>query len=272
MSWLESEIKKIESKNKSTKKTAAMYFAAGIVIALVICIVFSILYSPESTGSVKVIRIEGDIDIGNSPSGANSEYIGYQIRSAADDPLIEAIVLRINTQGGATPAAEEIIADIEYAKTKKPVLTSMGGQVTSAGYHISAHTNRIFANPDTLTAGIGTIMYFYDKSKVYNRDGVVVEPIKSAESKDAGSDYRPLSDEEKEYLQSVIDDSGEYFINDVLAQRPNVKREDIENAMVIRGEKALELGLIDEIGNLYQTIDFARNYKNNIKNADKNTD
>ncbi|MBR6010876.1 MAG: hypothetical protein IK060_00810, partial [Methanomicrobium sp.] len=103
MSWLESEIEKIENKGSNgtgngagsgtSKKTAAMYFAAGIVIALVALIVLSLLWSPGSTGSVKVIRIEGEINPGNSPTGAHSEYIGSLIRNAADDPLVEAIVL-----------------------------------------------------------------------------------------------------------------------------------------------------------------------------------
>ncbi len=262
MSWLESEIKKIENTKRDKKRAAAMYFAAGIVIALVACIVFSMLCSPGNTGGVKVIRIEGEINVGNSPAGAHSEYIGSLIRSAADDPLIEAIVLRINSPGGTSAAGEEIIADVEYAKTKKPVITSMGAQATSAAYHISAHTDRIFANPDTTTAGIGTIMLFYDKSRAYEREGVVAEPIKSVESKDAGSDYRALTASEKKYLQSYIDAGGEYFINDILAQRPNVKREDIDDARIIRGEDAIEKGLVDEIGNLYQAIEYAKNCRN----------
>jgi len=264
MSWLESEIKRIENSRKSKQRTAAMYFAAGIVIALVACIVFSMLCSPGNTGGVKVIRIEGEINPGNSPNGANSEYIGSLIRNAADDPLIEAIVLRINSQGGATAAGQEIIADVEYAKTKKPVITSMGAMATSAAYHISAHTDRIFASPDTTTAGIGVIMTFLDKSRAYDREGVVFEPIKSVESKDVGSDYRALTASEKKYLQSYIDASGEYFINDILAQRPNVKREDIDDARIIRGEDAIEKGLVDEIGNLYQAIEYAKNCKNII--------
>ena len=283
MSWLESEIEKIENKGSNgtgngagsgagsgtSKKTAAMYFAAGIVIALVALIVLSLLWSPGSTGSVKVIRIEGEIYSGNSPNGANSEYIGSLIRNAADDPLVEAIVLRIDSQGGVMAAGEEIIADVEYAKTKKPVITSMGAQATSAAYHISSHTDRIFASPDTATAGIGVIITFYDKSRVYDREGVVVEPIKSVETKDAGADYRGLSSTERKYMQSSVDASGEYFINDILAQRPDVSRSDIETGRIIRGAEALELGLIDEIGNLYQAIDYAKNYKNNMKNDDK---
>jgi len=290
MSWLESEIEKIENKgsngtgngagNGTSKKTAAMYFAAGIVIAIVALIVLSVLWPPVSTGSVKVIRIEGEINPGNSPTGAHSEYIGSLIRNAADDPLVEAIVLRIDSQGGVMAAGEEIIADVEYAKTKKPVITSMGAQATSAAYHISSHTDRIFASPDTATAGIGVIITFYDKSRVYDREGVVVEPIKSVETKDAGADYRGLSSTEKKYMQSYVDASGEDFINDILAQRPDVSRDDIDTGRVIRGAEALELGLIDEIGNLYQAIDYAKNYKNNIKkdakkdskNSDKNTD
>ena len=70
-------------------------------------------------------------------------------------------------------------------------------------------------------------------------------------------------------MQSSVDASGEYFINDILAQRPDVSRSDIETGRIIRGAEALELGLIDEIGNLYQAIDYAKNYKNNMKNDDK---
>ena len=85
-----------------------------------------------------------------------SEVVGNNLREAADDPMVEAIVLRVNSPGGSPAAAQEIIGDLEYAKTKKPVVVSMGDMATSAAYYVSAHADRIYADPDTFTAGVAS--------------------------------------------------------------------------------------------------------------------
>ncbi|MDD3406551.1 MAG: signal peptide peptidase SppA [Methanomicrobium sp.] len=258
MSWLEEEIGRAEK--SKLRKNGIKWFVGGVFAAIIIFAVFSLFPYSQDAG-VKVIRVEGTLATGNMYCGgyAGSDYIGAQIRSAADDPLTEGIVLRVNSPGGSPSASQEIIRDIEYAKAKKPVVVSMGDMATSAAYHISSHSDWIFANPDTMTGSVGTIWTFYDTSESLDKEGVSVAVVKSGDLKDLGSTFRGLSDDELSYVQKMVYDSFELFINDVLTQR-NISRTDIEEAQLIRGEDALKLGLVDEMGNLYDAIDYVKNY------------
>lgn len=260
MSWLEKRIDR--NRRKRSMKSGLLWFAAGIVIALILIAVFIVFVPYSESKGVSVVRIEGTIVAGDYSGGGyiGSEYVGSRIRSAANDPLVEAIVLRVDSPGGSPAGAQEIIEDMEYAKTKKPVFVSMGDMATSAAYHISSHADKIYANPDTMTGGIGTIWTFYDVSRSMELEGVDVEVVKSGEQKDLGSQYRGLTDEEQVYVQKMVDDSFELFITDVINQR-GLNRSDIEEAQLIRGEDAYELGLIDEFGNLFTTIEAAKNYQ-----------
>lgn len=260
MSWLE---KKIEyNKKKRSFKSGAMWLVAGILIAFIILAIAMIVVPYSEDKSVSVIRIEGTIGTGDYYTGdyAGSEYVGSQIRSAANDPLVEAIVLRVDSPGGSPAGAQEIIEDVEYAKTKKPVFVSMGDMATSAAYYISAYADKIYASPDTLTGSIGTIWTFYDTSRSLEIEGVNISVVKSADMKDITSQYRGLTDEEEAYIQGIVNDSFEHFITDVLSQR-NISRADIEEAQLYRGEEAYEIGLIDGFGNLFETIEAAKNYE-----------
>ena len=186
-----------------------------------------------------------------------SEVVGRELRDAADDPLVDAIVLRVNSPGGTPAAAQEIIGDLEYAKTKKPVVVSMGDMGTSAAYYVSAHADRIYANPDTFTAGVGVIWKFSDMSRWMEKEGYNVSTVKSGSKKDMGSTSRPLTSDEEEYAQQIVTDSFENFITDVTTQRV-IARSDIEDGRVIRGADAVKINVIDELGNLNDAIDGAK--------------
>jgi len=253
MRWLERECLKIERKKQ--RKACRSYFILGMFATLLILVILGVWYITLEETSTSVIRVEGTIVTGDGFGNGyvGSEYVGRQIRSAADDPLVRAIVLRVNSAGGTPAAAQEIITDIEYAKGKKPVFVSMGDIATSAAYHISSHADRIYANPDTMTGSIGTIWMVYDYSRALDEDGVEVEVVKSGDKKDIASPYRALTDEERAYLQVIVDESSELFIEDVVTQR-GVERSLFDDARPIRGEEALQIGLVDEIGNLFETI------------------
>ena len=104
--------------------------------------------------------------------------------------MVEAIVLRVNSPGGTPAAAQEIIGDLEYAKTKKPVVVSMGDMGTSAAYYVSAHADRIYANPDTFTAGVGVIWKFSDISRWMEKEGYNLTYSQVRQQKGYGL-YRP---------------------------------------------------------------------------------
>lgn len=228
-----------------------LIFVIGLIIAA--------YYLSHTETGVTVIRMEGTMVTGLE-SGADtigSEVVGTELRDAADDPMIEAIVLRVNSPGGTPAAAQEIIRDLDYAKSKKPVVVSMGDLATSAAYYVSVHADRIYSNPDTFTAGVGVIWKFSDISRFNEKEGLNISTIKSGSKKDMGSTSRPLSDEEQVYAQKIVNDSFENFIDDVITHRA-ITRSEIDDGRVIRGADAIRLNVVDEIGNLNDAVNGAK--------------
>ncbi len=235
-----------------------LIFVVGLLLVLGISVAYYLLFHPDTQG-VSVIRMEGTMVTGEAYDSEiiGSEVVGRELREAADDPMVEAIVLRVNSPGGTPAAAQEIIGDLEYAKTRKPVVVSMGDMGTSAAYYVSAHADRIYANPDTFTAGVGVIWKFSDISHWMEKEGYNLTVIKSGSKKDMGSTARPISDDEQMYAQKIVTDSFENFIADVTAQRV-ITRSDIEDGRVIRGADAVKINVVDELGNLNDAIDGAK--------------
>ena len=241
---------------------AGLKWFLAIIVGLIIVIGFfiAVLYLEHSDErGVTVVRMEGTMVTGDfsDQDMIGSEQVGRELRDAADDPMTDAIVLRVNSPGGTPAAAQEIIRDLEYAKTKKPVVISMGDMATSAAYYVSAHADKIYANPDTFTAGVGVIWTFSDISLWNSREGYNVSVIKSGERKDMGSFSRPISEDERGYAQKIVNDSFETFIADVMMQRM-ITRADIEDGRVIRGADAVKINIVDELGNLNDAIDGAK--------------
>ena len=239
-------------KSSSGKWLFVIIFALIVILGLFIA---AALFASSEDKGVAVVRMEGMLVTGEFSDAeyAASEQVGHELRDAADDPMVEAIVLRVDSPGGTPAAAEEIIGDLEYAKTKKPVVVSMGDMATSAAYYVSAHADRIYASPDTFTAGIGVIWTFSDISGWMEREGYNVSIVKSGAKKDMGSTSRPITTEELDYAQGIVNASFEDFIADVLTQR-QIARSDIEDGRVIRGADALKLNVVDELGNLNDAI------------------
>jgi len=255
MGFLEHEIRRIEGRRWRT----AIKVIAVVLLVLVVAVVATWFLSYTKERSVSVIYLEGTLTTGDyvSADGTGSEYVGRQIREDADNPLVEAIVLRVDSPGGSPVAAQEVTSDLEYAKARKPVVVSMGDIATSAAYAVSAHGSRIYANPDTLTGGIGTIWIFTDVSGWLEHEGYNVTVVKSGALKDMASPYRPVTDEERAYAQSIVNASFQRFLDDVVKQR-NVSRAAIEDGRVVRGEEALKIGLVDRLGSLHDAMDDAR--------------
>jgi protease IV len=230
----------------------------GLLLVCGVSVAYYFLSHPDTQG-VSVIRMEGTMVTGEASDSETigSEVVGRELREAADDPMVDAIVLRVNSPGGTPAAAQEIIGDLEYAKTKKPVVVSMGDMGTSAAYYVSAHADRIYADPDTFTAGVGVIWKFSDISNWMEKEGYNLTVIKSGSKKDMGSTARPISDDEQVYAQQIVSESFENFITDVTTQRV-IARSDIEDGRVIRGADALKINVIDELGNMNDAIEGAK--------------
>ncbi|MBO8157948.1 signal peptide peptidase SppA [Thermosyntropha sp.] len=217
-----------------------------------------------SDSVIGIINVEGTIT-GSGLSGimdsggANAIEIMENIKTARERQDIKAVVLRINSPGGTAAASQEIAEELDkLRKAGKPVVTSMGDMCASGGYWLACSTDYIMANGGTLTGSIGVIMQLANLEELYSKLGIKMETIKSGEHKDIGSPARPLTLEERQLLQSLIDDSYEQFLEQVKKGREGKISEEellkIADGRIFSGRQALKLGLIDGLGNYYDAI------------------
>lgn len=244
--------------------------ALSIVVPILVCGTLGIGLSFASNGpqsptgalgpAVGVIRVEGPIIPGRTDTfsgAAGSETVVDLIDQAADDSDIKAIVLRIDSPGGGVVASDEIYQALQ--RLEKPVVVSMGTVAASGGYFIAAPSDYIFATPYTITGSIGVISQFITAEELLDEVGVEVVVITSGEVKDFGSFHREMTDEERAYWQSLIDEIYQGFVQVVADGRGmDVERvSELANGQVFTGTQALELGLVDEIGYMDDAIDKA---------------
>jgi protease-4 len=187
-----------------------------------------------------------------------SDNIVDEINSYADDSSVKAILIRIDSPGGGVVASQEIFNAVLNARNrgKKKVVISMGSVAASGGYYIAAAGDRIVANPGTLTGSIGVKMEFANLEKLLEKIGVRGMVIKAGEYKDMGSPFREMTDHEKMLLQWVIDDVHSQFIEAVAKGRnlPEADVKAIADGRIFTGRQALQLKLVDQLGDLEDSI------------------
>ena len=175
---------------------------------------------------------------------------------------IKDIVIRLNTPGGGVAASQEIFSRIIREREEHDInfVASISSVAASGGYYIAIATNKIFANPGSITGSIGVIMEYPIIEELMDRIGIEFNTIKSSEYKDSGSPFREMSENETLYFQDLIDDLYEQFINEVSKQRniPINKVKDIANGKIYSGKQALEIGLIDTLGTLNDAIGYLK--------------
>ena len=172
---------------------------------------------------------------------------------------VKAIVLRIDSPGGGVGPAQEIFAEVRKAQKEKKVLVSMGSVAASGGYYIACAADKILANPGSITGSIGVIVESLNVEELLRKLGLRSMVVKSGKHKDLGSPLRPMSEEEKKLLQGVLDSVHEQFIRAVAEGRklPVEKVRELADGRIFSGEQARELGLVDELGNLEDTLAMA---------------
>ena len=146
---------------------------------------------------------------------------------------------------------------------EKPVVASMGSIAASGGYYIAAATNRIVANPGTLTGSIGVIVNFSNLQGLFEKIGYDMVTIKSGRFKDLGNPNREMTHEEKMLVQQMIDGVHHQFIRDVARGRnlPEKDVEEIADGRVLTGETAQQLKLVDELGNFNDAVKRQRRWQ-----------
>jgi protease-4 len=215
-------------------------------------------FSSPLSSKVAVIYVEGEMVTDGSPGPgySGSGDVVRELREAEADPGIKAIVLRINSPGGSPVAAQDIYSQLLKTKQVKPVVVSMSDMATSAAYYISSACDVIYAAPDSWTGSIGVIWPIQNSSAHYADEGISFYVAKSGEYKDIGADWRGLTDEEKAYVDGLVNETFDRFVTAVATGR-NMSEADVRSladGRVFTGVHAKELGLIDEIGDLYDAI------------------
>jgi protease-4 len=252
-------------------------FISVVLIIAVLSFVVSLLGGKNNISATKklaggqdtiaVIDVNGTMISGGGPAttvfsraeGASSGIIMKELREAAEDKNVKAVLLNINSPGGSVTAAEEIAREIDRFKStsKKPIVATMGDSGASAAYYIAADCDKIYANASTLTGSIGVYMAGMNLEEIYKKIGVSPFMIKSGEHKDIMSPNRPMTDQEKVIIQTMVNEMFEQFLNRVSTGRKKPLEEirTLADGRVYTGKQALELGLVDEIGNFYDAVD-----------------
>lgn len=201
-----------------------------------------------SPGRIALVRIEGPI--------LDSRDSVEEIKGYAEDSSIKAIVLRVDSPGGAVAPSQEIYAEVKRAVEKKQVVASMGSVAASGGYYVAAPATKIVANPGTITGSIGVIMEIPNIEGLMDKIGIKTNVIKSGQYKDIGSVMKELTPEEQELLQGVMDDVHKQFIQAVAEGRGMTFEEvaRLSDGRIFSGAQAKELGLVDELGGLEDSI------------------
>jgi len=183
----------------------------------------------------------------------------HWIKTFREDKGIKAIVLRIDSPGGAVGASQEIYREVMKTRKFKKVVASMGNVAASGGYYIASAAHKIVANPGTITGSIGVVMQFTNAEELLKKIGLRGYVIKSAPHKDIGSPFREMTKQEKALLQEVIDNVHRQFVKAVAEGRglPLREVEKIADGRIFSGEQALKLGLVDRLGSFEDAVSWA---------------
>jgi protease IV len=223
--------------------------------------------SGSGPDKIAVVPVEGEISSSDTTAAGvqpttTPEGLADALQQAGDDASVAAVVLEVNSPGGGVTASDEMHQSIlDFKRSSgKPVVVSMGDVAASGGYYISTAADKIVANETTLTGSLGVIFTLTDISGLANKYGVEQEVIKSGEFKDMGSSFRDLTPEERQILQSIVDESYDKFVGVIVQGRglPEERVREIADGRVYSGEQAKELGLVDSFGGLDEAAGIAR--------------
>jgi len=235
-------------------------FITGVVVLFFLMISVSIWglskqqgLSFVSTGDkIAIIEIDGVIE--------SSDYFVRQLKKYSNDNSVLAIVLRINSPGGAVAPTQEIYRQVLKVREEGTyIIVSISSIAASGGYYIASAADTILANPGSLTGSIGVIFSYFTFEVLMDKIGVNLEVVKSGDLKDVGNMSREMTQKEREMLQSAIDDTYNQFVMAVSEGRNlDIDRvEELADGSIFTGNQALEFGLVDKLGGLEDAIDLA---------------
>jgi protease-4 len=214
----------------------------------------------NSENKVAVVYAEGEIVDGKGEDGEiGGDRFAKIFRTIRQDEDVKSVVLRINSPGGSATAAEIIQREIQLTRKVKPLIVSMGDVAASGGYWIASDSNRIFAEPNTITGSIGVFGVLFNGQKLANNNGITWDTVKTSQFADTQTVARPKSPQELAIYQRSVNRIYNMFINKVAQGRkiPQQKVAQIAQGRIWSGTAAKQIGLVDEIGGLKVAIEYA---------------
>jgi protease IV len=231
-------------------KVLILLLLVGIFLELV-SIVHILSGEDHPRGNIAVVEVKGEISDSRETVASLKEY--------AKEDEVKAVILRVDSPGGAVGASQEIHDQVVETMKKKPVVVSMGDVAASGGYYIAAPATKIIANPGTITGSIGVISHFFVVEDLLKKFHLKWEVIQGGKMKDIGSPLRNLTPEERKLLQVMTDDVHAQFI-DAVAKGRKITVEKVRamaDGRVMSGRQAKTAGLVDDLGGLEHAIDVA---------------
>jgi protease-4 len=232
----------------------------GGFLALFFVLAFAIAWMRAGSGGagllpgreiVAVVPLEGEI-------GRSDDFV-ETLQSIEESKRVGAVVVRINSPGGAVAPSQEMYDAVRRLAQVKPVVASLGAVAASGGYYVASAADVVVASPGTLTGSIGVIMQIANVRGLLDKVGIETTTVTAGKWKDMGSPFRTLTPEERSMLQAMADQVHTQFIDAVAAGRkldPERARE-IGNGRIYTGEEAKQVGLVDELGGLEEAVRIA---------------
>ncbi len=243
--------------NRSNMLLWIILAGAAFCFFILCVLALAVFYTADSSSGISIsqnqvasLELEGVI--------LDSKEFVDQLEEYGKRSGVRSVVIRINSPGGGVAASQEIYQAIRKfrAETEKKVVVSMASVAASGGYYVACASDKIFANPGSITGSIGVIAEWYNYGSLLQWAKMQNIVFKSGDLKDAGSATRPLTEEEKAYFQSLIDNIHSQFVSAVVDSR-NIEEEAVRklaDGRVFTGLQAKANNLIDEIGTLQDAI------------------
>ncbi len=244
------------------KSRAGMFFFGALSGCLLVVLAFFLLAAiamssddtPEFTFAaekVAIVPIEGEILDARDTLDLLHKY--------ARNNTVKAVVVRINSPGGAIAPSQEIYSAIRKIRADgKPVIASLDSVAASGGYYIASACDPIISNSGTITGSIGVILQWFDMKELVSWAKLKPETITSGALKDAGSPFRELTPAQRQYFQGIVTQLHSQFVRDVAAGRASkLKAEEVArvaDGRIFTGEQALGLKLVDRIGTIDDAV------------------
>lgn len=213
--------------------------------------------SIKDKNKIAILYVDGAI--GESNNEVNAKSVSRICKELELNNAVKAVVVRVNSPGGSAFESEKIWRAFSKLKEKKPIIVSMGNYAASGGYYISCMANKILAQPTTITGSIGIFGVFPNMKGINDKIGLSYDGVKTNKMSDAFSTHRAFTDEERALLQENVNRGYELFVKRCADGRKKTIEEikAIAQGRIWSGEDALKIGLVDELGGLYDAVKVA---------------